>query len=613
MEDQEPTQQGEGGKQSFRNSIGMHNTMQILQNSAELLKKYFQILEYLVQDKEGVKEIRCAFDSSKMSNAMATVICNVFSDPDKAILLQHRYVKEFLKIIDYTIEKVKGEHPEPLYEADIKDRRFQHESWYLNIYFDFLKQTYLMSTEWLEEIISQAKGIDQKTKSLAEFFIRQFVNAIAPTNFLFTNPQVLQETIGTNFTNLVDGMNNLLEDLDKYKNIFDITRTDFSAFKVGDNIACTSGQVVYRNEFMELIYYTPSKKQAHDVPMLIIPPWINKYYILDLSPKNSFVKWLVNQDISVFLISWVNPKEEFRDLKLEDYVNKAMVVAIEFILKRFNKNKLNLLSYCVGGTLTTMLLAYLAKHKKEDIIGTATFFATLVDFSDAGEISVFIDEDQVNRLEKCAYKKGYFDGDLMNLTFSVLKANDMIWFFIVNNYLMGKEPLPFDLLYWNADSTRFPAKMYSSYLRNMYLENNLIKPNKIVINNTALDVREIKTPCHFVAAYEDHITPWKSIYRATNVLTCPCKFTLSGSGHVAGIINPADSNKYNYWTSNSKNFPKNPKEWLRTAKKNSGSWWPYWGRWLVKYSGGKVSTGSLNKIADNLAIGKAPGSYVLQK
>ena len=589
------------------------NTMRVLQNSADILKKYFQILEHLIKEKRTLKEISCILDPSKISNAIIESICSVFSNPDKSLNLQRQYAKGFLEIVNYAMEKMEGKNPKPPYEAGSRDRRFQYETWYLNIHFDFLKQLYLMNAKWLNEMISQADTVDERTQKLAKFFIWQIIDAVSPTNFLFTNPKALQESISTNVASLANGMDNLLADLEKYKDIFDITRTDFSAFKVGENIACTPGQVVYKNELLELIYYTPTTKQIYDTPLLIIPPWINKYYILDLSPKNSFIKWMVSQGVPVFLISWVNPKENFKNIGMGDYMKSGVLNTINFILEKFKKKELNLLAYCVGGTLAAMLLAYLAKHKKEHIIGTTTFFATLIDFSESGDLSIFIDEDQLDKLEKYTASKGYFDGDIMNLTFSFLKANDMIWFFIINNYLMGKAPLPFDLLYWNADSTRFPAKMHSFYLRNMYLENNLIKPNKIIMDKTPLDLSKIKTPFHFVAAYKDHITPWKSIYKATNVLNCPCEFTLAGSGHVAGIINPADSNKYNYWTNDNKTFPKDPEEWLKNAKKISGSWWPYWTKWLVKYSGKKISATTSNKIANDLSIEKAPGSYVMEK
>jgi len=587
-----------------------HNTMQFFQTSAEILKKYFQILDQVVKKQEGAKNEEIDFDPSKTYQAITQLITNVFANPHKSIALQKQYADNSIKIANYILAKMGGSSPPPPYEPDARDRRFRYEAWYTNIHFDFLKQTYLMNAEWLNELLDQADGADEKAKRLAKFFTKQIIDAVAPTNFLFTNPQALQESAKTNASSLVSGLNNFLTDLKKSGDIFDITRTDFSAFHIGDNIACTPGQVVYRNEMMELIYYTPVQKEVCDVPLLIVPPWINRYYILDLSQKNSFVKWVVSQGLSVFLISWVNPKEDLKDKGLEHYAKEGVLTAINFILERFNKKKVNILAYCVGGTLTAMLLAYLATHKKENIVHTASFLTTLLDFSDAGEVSVFIDEEQVDKLDALMEKTGYFDGKLMGLAFSLLRANDMIWFFVINNYLMGKSPLPFDLLYWNAHSTRLPAKMHSFYLRNMYLENNLIKPNKVLIDKTPLDLTKIKTPCHFIATHEDHIAPWESVYRATQILTCPCEFTLAGSGHVAGIINPAGSQKYGYWTNENKTFPKDPEKWLGNSKETTGSWWAHWTKWLTKRSGKKISVAAQNKIAKSLEIEKAPGSYV---
>jgi len=587
--------------------------MQFLQNSTEILKKYFQVLEHVFKPCQGETEVEKAFDSSKISKKITELVTGVFANPQKSIFLQKHYTEGTLRVIEYVMAKMSGKCPAPPYEPDARDRRFKHEDWYTKIQFDFLKQIYLMNTNWLNEMIGQAEDtdIDEKTKRFAGFFIKQIVDALCPTNFLLTNPQALQEGIETNMASLAKGMSNFVADLEKSKEILQITKTDASAFNVGENIACTPGEVVYRDEMMELIYYTPANKKVYDIPLLVVPPWINKYYILDLSQKNSFIKWIVSQGFSVFLVSWVNPKDNLKDKQFEDYAKEGVLTAINFILKTFKKKKVNLLAYCIGGTLTTMLLAYLAKNKKDQIINSTSFLATLIDFTETGDISIFIDEEQIERLENVMEETGYFDGELMNLTFSVLRANDMIWFFVVNNYLMGKEPLPFDLLYWNSQSTRLPAKMHSFYLRNMYLENNLIKPNKLSMDGTFIDLKEINIPCHFIATHKDHIAPWKSVYKATNILTCPCDFTLAGSGHVAGVINPAGSQKYNYWTN--KSFPKNPDEWLKNAKETPGSWWPYWGKWLVKHSGKEISVAAQNKIANALSIEKAPGSYVKAK
>jgi polyhydroxyalkanoate synthase len=588
---------------------GLHDMMLLLQNSTDILKKYLQILEKILSSKNGNNDIADILDLSKVQLAITNVITSAFSDPYKTIDLQKRYCENAMKIINYATSKMQGSNPAPAYEATNRDRRFQHEDWYTKLQFDVLKQFYLMNTEWVNSVMDKCDDVDLKTKTLAKFYVNQMIDALAPTNFLITNPEAIQEGIATHAGSLVNGLNNLLVDLERSKGIFDIARTDSSEFTLGKNIACTPGQVVYRNEMIELIYYTP-KETVYDIPLLIIPPWINRYYILDLSPKNSFVKWVVDQGFSVFLISWVNPGPSLREKCFDDYAKEGALAAINFILKKFKKEKVNLLSYCIGGTMTSMLLAYLAQHKKESIINTASFLTTLLDFSDAGDISIFIDEEQLDRLDKSMEKTGFFDGGVMNLSFNMLRSNELIWFFVVNNYLLGKTPVPFDLFYWNAQATRLPAKMHSFYLRNMYLENNLIKPNKLEMDGTKIDLSKITVPCHFMATERDHIAPWKGVYKATEILTCPLEFTLAGSGHVAGIVNPEGSKKYGYWTNKNKTLPKNPEDWLKTAEEKPGSWWPHWGNWLIQNSGKKITSSGQKKIADSLMIEKAPGSYV---
>lgn len=590
-------------------AYGGQDMMQILQNASEILKQYFQILEQLTKDKYRKNKLEKVFDQSKVSQSIIKLITDVFSEPKRAIALQKKYLDGSLQIINYAIAKLSGSNPPPPYEPEARDRRFHYEDWYTKLQFDLLKQSYLMTTRWFTEMIEQADSIDPHTKTMARFFINQILDALAPTNFLLTNPQAIQESISTNIASLANGLKNLLSDLEKSKELFDITRTDFSAFKLGETIACTPGQVIYKNDLMELIYYTPEQEKVYEIPLLVVPPWINKYYILDLSQKNSFVKWLVSQGLPVFLISWVNPGSDLKDKAFEDYAKEGVLAAINFILENFKKKQVNLLSYCIGGTLTAMTLAYLAQHNKDQLVNSASFLTTLIDFSEAGDLSVFIDEEQLDKLDQLMDQTGFFDGEIMNLTFSVLRANDMIWFFVVNNYLLGKAPLPFDLLYWNAQSTNLTAKMHSFYLRNMYLENNLVKPGKLSMDGTKIDLRQIKVPCHFIATEQDHIAPWKGVYKATNLFTAHCDFTLVGSGHVAGVINSAGSNKYSYWTNKSKTFPKSPEAWLTSAKETKGSWWPHWTSWLTARSGKQIPASPMNKIAGSLAIEKAPGSY----
>lgn len=553
------------------------------------------------------------FDPIMGIKAVAEVTKEIYSTPASAIALQSKYAEKSLKLISYAMEKLSGGSPAPVYEADKKDRRFSYEEWQNNLFFDLLKQLYLLNSEWLNEMLDAAPNIDSKTKKIAQFFIKQLINASAPTNFLCTNPEAIAQAIATNGASLSNGLGSLLHDLDASSDVFDISRVDKEAFTLGENIACTAGQVIYKNQMMELIAYTPTTPKIYEIPLLIVPPWINKYYILDLSPQNSLVKWLVEQGFSVFLISWVNPPAAHSDITFESYLKDGALSAINFILKTFNQPKLNILGYCVGGTLTSIALAYLAKRKEQSIINSASFLTTLTDFSEVGDVSVFINEEEIAAMEQVMNQKGYYSGDIMNLTFSVLRSNDMIWYFVINNYLLGKKPSAFDILYWNSDATRLSAKMHSFYLRNMYLENNLVKPNKIVIDNVPIDLREITTPCHFIATQFDHIAPWISVYKAMNTLNCEREFTLAGSGHVAGIVNPPINNKYRHWVSTSKEFPMDPKAWLENAKEVAGSWWNHWSTWLAKQSGNKVAFTEKNDVVSRLAIGKAPGSYVREK
>jgi polyhydroxyalkanoate synthase len=406
--------------------------------------------------------------------------------------------------------------------------------------------------------------------------------------------------------NLVKGLEHLLDDLERGKGQLSIKMTDYDAFKVGQNIASTPGKVVYQNDLMQLIQFSPTTDKVLRRPLLIIPPWINKYYILDLRPKNSFIKWAVDQGITVFIVSWVNPDEELSAKSFEDYMLEGPLAALDQIKLATGETEVNAVGYCLGGTLLASTLAYMAA-KGDQRVASATFLTTMTDFSEAGELSVFIDEEQLQLLEERMNEKGYLDGGTMATSFNMLRANDLIWSFVVNNYLLGKDPFPFDLLYWNSDSTRMPARMHSFYLRNMYQNNLLIEPGGITLGGEPIDLRRITVPVFMLSTREDHIAPWKSTYAGTQIFGGPIKFVLSASGHIAGVVNPPAAGKYCHWT-NTK-LPKTPDAWLETAKQNEGSWWTEWYRWLAKQGGGTVAArvpgaGGLTAIED------APGSYV---
>jgi polyhydroxyalkanoate synthase subunit PhaC len=485
------------------------------------------------------------------------------------------------------------------------DRRFRDQAWADNAIFDFIKQTYLISADSILSSVRSVKGLDQKTAHKVDFYTRQFVDAISPSNFIATNPEVLRTTIETGGENLLHGLSNLLDDLTRGNGRLAITMSDMNAFRLGDNLAATPGKVVARNELMELIQYDPATPEVRRRPLLIVPPWINKFYILDLGPEKSFIKWAVAQGHTVFVISWINPDARLGNKTFEDYMIEGLLLALSLIEQATGEREVNAIGYCLGGTLLASTLAYLSA--KSDIrIKSATYLVTLVDFTDVGDIAVFIDEQQLSSLEKRMQERGYLDAHDMAASFNMLRANDLIWSFVVNNYLLGKEPLPFDLLYWNADATRMPAAMHSFYLRNMYQENRLIVPGGITLAGVPIDLRRVDTPTFILAALEDHIAPWRSTYVATQIYSGAVKFVLAASGHIAGVISPPGS-KYGHWQN--ERLPERPQAWFDGATAHKGSWWPSWDQWISSLSGGNASPrapgdGGLQVLES------APGSYV---
>lgn len=486
------------------------------------------------------------------------------------------------------------------------DKHFSGEAWENHPFFNSISQHYLLVSEHINTLLNSLDYEDSQQAKKIKFFSRQILDALSPANYLYTNPQLLAETLQSHGTNLVKGMQNFLDDYDSDSNRLVMKMTDMDAFTVGENLATTAGKVIHRNAMMELIQYSPQTQKVKSVPLLIIPPWINKYYILDLSPKNSLVAWLVQQGITVFMISWVNPNTAHRDNSLEDYLTFGPLEAIKVIQQQCKVPQVNTLGFCIGGTLQAMLLAYL-KAKNHAWVKAATYLATMIDFSDPGDMSVFIDEQQLQTLEAKMDKKGYLDGRTMAFTFNSLRANDLVWSFFVNNYIRGKSPVPFDILYWNADCTNMPAKMHMQYLRWMYLNNDLIKANKIQIGHTPIDVSTIDIPSFFVSSEKDHIAPWKTTYLGFQCMKGPKRFLLAGSGHVAGVINPPINNKYYYhW---SEKAEKSPDEWLSQASKEAGSWWPKWGEWLAQQSGRMIEAKAINERPLKI-LQDAPGRYV---
>ncbi len=548
-------------------------------------------------------------DPLGLGQAYLDFTASLMKNPEKLMETQMEAWNAHSKIWLNTAGSMLGQAAEATITPDKGDKRFKHESWDNNPFFDFIKQSYLVTAHAIQSVVADAEGLDEKDAQKLRFYTRQFVDSLSPTNFALTNPQVLEATLETRGENLVKGLQNFCNDFDVEHGQLRIKMTDQSAFELGKNVATTPGKVVFQNEMLQLIQYCPMTEEVHRKPLLIIPPWINKYYILDLQPENSLIRWQLEQGHTVFVISWVNPDESLRDKDFEDYVLSGALAAIDAVEQATGENKINVIGYCIGGTLLAATLAYMAaKHDKR--IASATFFVSLLDFSEPGDLGVFIDEQQVQSLEKEMDERGYLDGAQMARTFNMLRSNDLIWSFYVNNYLLGKEPFPFDLLYWNSDSTRMPAKMHSTYLRTMYLENRFREPGGITIDGVAIDLRDIRTPAYFISTEEDHIAPWKSTYLGAQLLSGPVRFVLGKSGHIAGIVNPPAAKKYGYYTG-----PKvevEASEWLEKAKPHEGSWWPDWNRWVKKYVGEKVAArtpgeGELKIIED------APGSYVQKR
>ena len=545
-------------------------------------------------------------DPLNIGGAFLEMTAQLMANPARLMQAQLGFWQDYLTLWQNTAKRMMGMTSEPVIDAPSTDRRFKDEAWRDNEVFDFIKQSYLLSARYVQDVVKQAEGLDPKTAQKVDFYSRQFIDAMSPSNFLLTNPEVLRKTAETGGENLLKGLNNLLADLERGKGKLRIKMTDMDAFTLGENIAVSPGKVVFQNDLMQLIQYSPATRTVLKRPLLIAPPWINKFYILDLRPKNSLVRWAVSQGHTVFMISWVNPDARLAEKGFEDYMAEGYLAALDAIERATGEREVNAIGYCLGGTLLGSTLAYMAA-KKDDRIKSATFFVSMLDFTEAGELGVFIDEEQLQALEEKMSKRGYLEGSEMATTFNMLRANDLIWSFVVNNYLLGNDPFPFDLLYWNANSTRMPARMHSFYLRKMYQENLLKEPGGISLKGVPIDLGKITVPAYFLSTREDHIAPWKSTYRGTQLLSGPNRFVLAASGHIAGVANPPEGGKYSHWIN--PDLPADPDTWFKGATEIAGSWWPDWHRWVSALAPEKVPArtpgdGKLSPIED------APGSYV---
>jgi polyhydroxyalkanoate synthase len=545
-------------------------------------------------------------DPKHISQSFMQLTNRLLANPQRFLEANMALWQESLNLWQSTFQRSMGQEAEPVASPERSDRRFKDQSWQEDIAFDYIKQSYLIASRFIKSTVSSVEGLDQQDQDKVDFYTRQFISAVSPSNFAATNPTVMRRVRETNGQSLLDGLKNLLSDMERGRGQLKISMTDMDAFRVGENVATSPGKVVYQNELMQLIQYEPSTEQVYKRPLLVVPPWINKFYILDLQPKNSLIKFIVDQGYTLFVISWVNPRRELAHKSFGDYMREGPLAALDAIAEATGETDIHMLGFCIGGILTEATLAWLAA-KGDKRVKSGTLLAAMLDFRDTGEASIFVDDDQITSLEKHVQDKGYLEGRHMAQMFNMMRENDLIWSFVVNNYLMGRDPMPFDLLYWNSDSTRLPAAMLLYYLKHMYMENGLIKPDHLEINGEMIDVGRVKVPVYSIATKDDHIAPWLSCYPVTQRFSGPVRFVLGGSGHIAGIVNPPAANKYCFWI-NSKS-PADPQEWFDGAEQHQGSWWSDWHKWLSRKSGAKVPArvpgdGKLEPIED------APGSYV---
>ena len=568
---------------------------EIFQKTIDLSQSY-----YTYGIKNAEKQMT---DDYGIHKAFTSLSEQLLSDPEKLSNSTTQFWQEQLNLW----EKWINSDPTVVKKPDIEkvDSRFRSKLWDTWL-FDYVRNAYLLTAEHLQKTVNDIDSLDERTARKVKFFTKQYVDAMSPTNFAALNPDVLKATVDSNGGNLLSGLNNLLDDLKKGKGELAIKMVDPNAFELGKDVATTDGKVVYQNELMQLIQYQPTTKSVLETPLLIIPPWINKYYILDLTPRNSFIKWAIDQGHTVFVISWVNPDARHAHKTFDDYLVEGPLAALDVIDKRCKTNTTNLVGYCLGGTLTAVLLGWLKSNKQEKRVNSSTFFTSMIDFNEPGELGVFVDPEGVNALEKRMASKGYLEASEMASTFNMLRSNDLIWSFVVNNYLLGKDPVPFDLLFWNSDATRMPAKMHSYYLRNMYIHNKLRKPKGLTIAGRSIDLSSVTTPCYFISAKDDHIAPWKSTFSGAKLFGGKVRFVLGGSGHIAGIVNPPVANKYCFWANDE--LTHEAESWLQNADRFDGSWWSDWSVWISSQGSRTVNARKIRNNRTN-PFEDAPGSY----
>ena len=575
-------------------------------NTTLLAEEMSRIMTILLGSQSpGEVNTLVAQESSQAVKTLANVAEHWLSDPQRVLRAQTELMHGYLDLWERTLRRFGGEEVEPVTEPEPSDRRFKAPEWSEHPLFDFYKQVYLLTSRWAENLVARTDDLDDHTRHKALFYVRQLSAAMAPTNFIATNPELLRETLESNAENLVRGMRMLAEDIEAGHGELKIRQSDNTRFGVGVNLAMTPGKVVYQNDLMQLIQYTPTTDTVLERPLLIVPPWINKFYILDLNPEKSFIRWAVAQGHTVFVVSWVNPDEHQADKSFADYIKEGTLTALNVIGDITKANSVNAIGYCVGGTLLAVTLGYMAR-KKDTRIASATLLTTQVDFTHAGDLKVFVDEEQLEALEADMAKRGYLEGRRMATAFNMLRANDLIWPYVINNYLKGREPMPFDLLYWNADATRMPAANHSFYLRQCYLTNNLAN-GKMEIDGEMIDLGKVEIPIYNLATREDHIAPVRSVYLGSKSFGGPVRFVMSGSGHIAGVVNPPEKKKYQFWLNDdlSGTFD----DWVAGATETPGSWWPDWHAWIEGHDDARTKARKPGS-RKHKPIEDAPGSYV---
>ena len=579
-----------------------HNIARALEEGGKALAAY------LVPRQSGAIKTRVAGEIAEVVRSIGRVAEYYMTDPERALQAQAALANQFVGLWASTLKRLQGDEAEPVAAPDAADKRFADPAWRDNPYFDFIKQAYVLTARWADDLVKRAGDLDPHDRDKAQFYLRQVTAALSPSNFLATNPEILRTTIAESGDNLARGLKMLAEDIEAGHGNLRIRQSDARAFKLGVNLAATPGKVIFRNALIELIQYAPTTPEVHKRPLLIVPPWINKFYVLDLNPEKSFIRWAAAQGLTVFVISWVNPDERHAEKDFDSYMREGILAALDAVEQATGEREVAAIGYCVGGTLLAATLSYMAATGDKRIT-SATFFASLADFTEAGDLKVFVDAEQLKAIEERMAEHGYLEGSQMANAFNMLRPNELIWSYYVNNYLKGKEPMPFDLLVWNSDSTRMPAANHKFYLRHCYLENDLSN-GRMALGGKTLDLKQVKIPIYELATKEDHIAPARGVFRSAQCFGGPVRFVLAGSGHIAGVVNPAGKPKYQFWTDGPPQGEFD--EWLAKAKETPGSWWTDWIQWVAAQAPAKVNArkpggGKLKPLGD------APGDYVRVK